>query len=690
MPSPLYAPLYLAKAMAHLDGDEDVFRHFRGVAFEYDKPDPPHGDALDTLIEGVLSVGSEKQEILAVGDPSRILSAIRKTSCHPPHVVGGFINKVCYTLVGTREPDDFTPLHLKSVVVHPQGMTGYSLFCHYITNHPMGMTTVDDYDVIAASPIGQEEVWYRMLHRWRSDKRLGLAENRIAGVISADPVRFAGQAAAEANFSTLWHFHKHPPYDNAAMTAFITWQGVIDEDSAAGNVVRGVLKGTQRAIELIVAEPRLCAHYLRQYSDARLRFSDYTVDRLEKTLDWLGRKAMIYNMDADLRLTREQVTTMLDMRDAAHIPTDGEKVKELRGRIDEFFGLTTAPVTPPSPVDLSVRHRQTWLDAWNHEVDARDQQLLKDVRVPQYTLAIVVGIALLTFGLRALSHAQHAPSWDWSLWQFFASVVDFSLLAFFASAVALVPAIRDLVEIDFYLRKGGPDPRIGWVPALFQLVVIPLMVVQGLDAGGEVLEGQIYGANGGAAPSSWPPSGVAVSIALLAFLFACSRFWRYQADRHGLRHFGNVFRRFGAWAHALVCASFTAMFGKRKIAVASSTETQRSIDVRIAKNEERERCQREYEEQLKAERAKLVTELQTAFVAEQTAALEQAKDACIRGHADFVVGIMTQVQQNAALLVRDDTVKSDGNGSGTHRAPQPPATSDAPAPDLNHLNEWPV
>src|SRR5205823_6325789 len=107
------------------------------------------------------------------------------------------------------------------------------------------------------------------------------------------------------------HFHRKAPYDNAAMTSFITWRDVHGEERDA---IDGILEGTHRAIELLIAAPGYCAHYLRRYSDSRLRFVDETL--LQKTLHWLASDAQIYNRDAALRLTRDQVRNTLAMRES--------------------------------------------------------------------------------------------------------------------------------------------------------------------------------------------------------------------------------------------------------------------------------------------------------------------------------------------------------------------------------------
>jgi|GEM_PF-6674007 len=668
MPSPLYAPLYLAKELSRLGSAGKAFSAFKDVEFRYDVPEPPTDDSLDSLVAGVLSIGSDKNEILAVGDPSRILSAIRKSGCHAPKIAGGFINKMCYTLLGTQEPDGFGPPDLKAIVVHPRGMTAYSVFCHYISTHPKAKTTIDRHEIIFARPVGQEEVWYRTLYALRTKRELGLRGREVVGVISADPARFAGHLPFKKSFVKLWPFHMHAPYDNAAMSAFITWRDITGD---AKDTVAGVLEGTRRAIEMIIAEPELCAHYLRRYSDERLRFIGYTEKRLGQTLAWLGGTAKIYNTNTDLCLTREQVTTTLEIREAAALTSDADKVSELRSRIDEFFPLITDGQPEASAVELRARHHETWLGAWEEEIRSDERQLNKEVAVPLYTLSGVGLFAVIVVSARLLVQPT-APFWD------------MDLLTIVAALVALMPAVRDIIEIERYLRNEVPDPRVGWVPAAFQLIVIPVVTLHGVDVMQDILTRHIAGAAVTEGHMSWRPSWLAITVATVATGISLYQFWQYQRRRNGVQHFVNMFQRFCAKAEAVLRAIRAARFGVPKLP--SAVDAQRLAEIKAAQDRERQRCEREFADRLAAEHDRITAELEASLERERVATMSEARDICIRSHAEVLTAALVQAQASVRLPLVEPTPAGNGNGSGTTRLSDrtPPSDTNAvlvpPAP----------
>lgn len=461
--SPLYAPIYLAHEFSQLPRLGEPFDAFRHVELDY-APSGPTGQGIDPLIRDVLTTArsSNTHEILAVGDPLRMLSALPHNGYDAPYVLGGMITKMCFSLLVSRSLEHFTPQALRSVVVHPKGWTSYCLYWHFATAYYAFEKVASE--LVEAEPPGEEETWYKALDVWpdRHGRR-----SHVVGLVSSDVLRIMFHRGNNPRFVPIRHFYRQAPYSDAVMTALITGNDLRTRKQYRGTL-DGIRAGIARAIERLIAEPDFCAYYLTRYRDSRIRFSHYSREELCGLLAWLGENE-IYNVDSELRVTNDQVHNALDIRQAAPLPDSG-KIPTITNDVEAFFNVRETEPPSNDPATAIT----TWRNAWNDETTAAERTAFRDKKMPVYVLAALVPLALLVKWA-----TDHDPKTAWSS--------ESSVIAFGAMLV-VVAALRDLYELGLFLIQRRPDPRLGVLASLFNVLAMPAMAYHGVHITSQVCE----------------------------------------------------------------------------------------------------------------------------------------------------------------------------------------------------------
>lgn len=448
--TPLYAPVYLAYQFAKLPELGEPFKAFRNIRLEY-APSGRTGTGIDPLIRGVITTvhSSNTCEILAVGDPLRMVSALPQNANDLPHVVGGLITKMCFSLLVSRDIEYFTPELLRTVVVHPRGWTSYSLYWHFRTVYYE--LDAGDVEVVEAQPPGEEEIWYHAigLRRYLGDA----PDERVIGLVSSDLFRIMLHHGHDPRFHAIRRFYSQKPYDDALMTALITGADLQHSEKYRARI-QDVCGAIGRAIERLRAEPDFCAYYLQRYADSRIRFKDYSRDALCGTLTWL-RDNDVYNRDPALLVTEAQVQNALDIRRAARLP-DHNKISIVDEQVSSFFNVRDGAATDGGDLEVDL-----WRRSWNDETNAAERTAFRDSRMPLYVLLALAPVAALV-----LWGTRYAKNVTWT-WQE-------SLIALGATLI-LIPALRDLFELALFLTDRKPDPRIGVLNGIFNIIALPVI-----------------------------------------------------------------------------------------------------------------------------------------------------------------------------------------------------------------------
>lgn len=462
--SPLYAPIYLAREFSKLPRMGDPFDAFRHIELDY-APSGPPGEGIDPLIRNVLTTAraSNTHEILAIGDPLRMLSALPHNGYDAPYILGGMITKMCFSLLSSESVEHFTPHALRTVVVHPRGWTSYCLYWHFATAY-YGLENVVS-EVVEAEPPGEEETWYRALDA--TTRRYERDSSHVVGLVSSDPLRVMFHRGHHKRFHPVRQFYRQAPYSDAVMTALITGNDLRTRKQYCG-MLDGIRAAIARSIERLISEPDFCAYYLIRYRDSRIRFSHYDREELCGLLTWLGENE-IYNTDNALRVTDDQVHNALDIRQAARLH-DSTKIPLITSAVSDFFSLRETIPPPAEPAHAIV----TWRSAWNDETAAAERTAFRDNKMPLCVLAALVPLALL---VRWAMHEDPATQWS----------SQNSVIAFGAILVVIV-ALRDLYELALYLIQLRPDPRMGVLASLFNVLAMPAMAYHGVHITGAIGE----------------------------------------------------------------------------------------------------------------------------------------------------------------------------------------------------------
>lgn len=450
VPSVLYAPLYLAKTLARTAETREQFAIFQHVEFDYaGKPFDSH-TAVDELILPVLRARelsiNRPAPILAVGDPTRIASALSIETLDQPYVVGGLITKMCYWLMDGRADSGFNKHEeFEEVVVHPQGMTGYSLFKYETQEH----RTLDGAQAVACYPGDElrvysartfcERDYKRAAHRYFRARGKTLEPGRLpSAFLTTDPA-----IAMRAWHGRRWRVIRaygrdsREEFQNVLMTGLITGQDLYGK-ARRQRQIDAIIAGIAEAIAIIKCDEFLAASCLLSYSDQRIDFGEsYDVDQLALHLEELV-DTKSFNSHPQLKVTDVHVRHAVQIRKAAgitdevtslhdfeqcmqayvEVQTCGNQVKHAAGEVIRFFSR------PPH------EQRNGAVSSFLRRVFSEERS--ERVRLRRWRIFSVAAVVAVTiFG------AVSAFSETKFFIKFFTSSLGVSVILLFASLLAL-------------------------------------------------------------------------------------------------------------------------------------------------------------------------------------------------------------------------------------------------------------
>lgn len=327
-PTPLYAPLYLAKTL-HLG-------EFANVTFLYGGP--PGKESRDPLIDHVVGKYKSRDYLFAVGDPLRAMEVHGPEA--DPYVVGGLIHHMCYWMIdeGNEYKHDSWVQQFQRVVAHPKKMTGHIIACHHLLSR-QGVTDpayILDY-VMPAPTAGSERRWYRTL---RAAGKLGLKGTRLRSDFS-EPQENVGEpglhlAYITSNFADLipetelcrhqFAFYELEEYRDVLMTGLITSKDRFENNQT---LFRKLMDDLSRAVDFIRKDPYRAANYLKDYSDPYIDFRDKRIEVgvLRNYLAQLAGSVGAYN---------ENIKIVRDTHVSKAIQLRAQVSGDIYGDIDEW------------------------------------------------------------------------------------------------------------------------------------------------------------------------------------------------------------------------------------------------------------------------------------------------------------------------------------------------------------------
>lgn len=260
-PSPLYAPLYLAK-------QQRIRRIFDLVDFVYaDSLGSTSHDVSDPLFHKLLTkVGSHKC-LISVGDPMRLIDLKPQDGWDEPLVIGGMLRRMCYWVINgessfSPKNGDVFPTHFSRLIVHPRRMTGYALAYYEMKM----IQNIQDEDSIRKflfddTDPGYEKLWYESL-KSKYSRTLG----KPLAYLTTNPIE-ALHANAERHLKRV--FLHDDRFDNVIMTGFITGKHIYRENKSD---IDEVMDGVKEAIDDIRNMPNRAASELVKYDDGDMTF----------------------------------------------------------------------------------------------------------------------------------------------------------------------------------------------------------------------------------------------------------------------------------------------------------------------------------------------------------------------------------------------------------------------------------
>jgi hypothetical protein len=271
--SPLYAPLYLAKA-ANLDS---IFQH---IDFEY-RFTRDKSYKGDPLVRDVLSRTDDWDCMAAVCDPYRALikNATDDHMMDAPLIVGCLIQHMCYWLIDAQNPDSEAGENgiagaFDQIIVAQRHTTNYAVAMDHLINgcKVPDVNTADS--VLYSYPAsGYEERFYR---RFNGAFKLAY--------MTMNPLSLF----AREKKGTIWKpFLQDKRYQNTFMTGVVVGRAYCEKHPQR---IEGLRHGIASAIEMINRDPLLAAERLQSYRDDYISFSADDVDfrKLAKVLEYLA------------------------------------------------------------------------------------------------------------------------------------------------------------------------------------------------------------------------------------------------------------------------------------------------------------------------------------------------------------------------------------------------------------------
>lgn len=284
-PSPLYAPLYIAKILK-LPG-------FENTNFQYSLRTKFKNDVYsDDLINRLLKDGNKNEDkILALADPMRILAAKRNENVYQsPLVVGSLIKKMTYWYLDGGlfdvKPEDIKETFTK-VIVHPKGMTGYAVTFYYLKKRAK-LTDKEIESILFDCQIaGNEKICYDVL-KYASRKTKD-AEFLFSTMNPFEEFNFKNNAHAQ---SSMKYLDMDSVCCNAIMTALITGEKIYNKERKR---INKILQSLKWAINFININEVAAAKILHKYRDSKINIAfHWDVIRVEKFINYLNQK-QIYN-----------------------------------------------------------------------------------------------------------------------------------------------------------------------------------------------------------------------------------------------------------------------------------------------------------------------------------------------------------------------------------------------------------
>jgi hypothetical protein len=277
IPSPLYAPLYLAKVA----GLDPVFQQ---LDFEY-RASRKRLRRGDHLVRDVLSLTTDLDCLAAVCDPYRALikDAMGEGMMDRPLIVGCLVQHMCYWLVDGHDRDSVysekgITHEFDHIIVAQRHTTNYAVAADHLLNK------CDVPDIKAADSFlysypasGSEQLYYRWFHK-KTCKLAYMTMNPLS------LYEFGREGAVKKPFL------QDERYRNTFMTGVVVGSDAYRSKPAE---IDGLMNGIVKAIDHIYRDPLLAARQLQSYRDDYISFTaeDMPFDHLVAALEHLVDKA---------------------------------------------------------------------------------------------------------------------------------------------------------------------------------------------------------------------------------------------------------------------------------------------------------------------------------------------------------------------------------------------------------------
>jgi hypothetical protein len=255
-PTPLYAPLYLAKE-ARLD---PIFRRIEFRYGSFNGPTIQTASSHEPEDRLVLDVLKNPRVLAGVGDP------FRGFEDEGVYVMSGVIQHMFFWLINHRAHLSETErknLHniFEQIVVTPNYMTSYAIACHdLITTCGVGSISEADRYLYSAEPGYEDRYCAALYKRYKRRCEFAYITPDVVKYLEKDQERLVAYDYAAASH-----------YRNTLMTGVLVSQ---ENYSANSDRYDDLQNGINRAIEMIYKDPVEVAWKLRTYDDGFVDFAD--------------------------------------------------------------------------------------------------------------------------------------------------------------------------------------------------------------------------------------------------------------------------------------------------------------------------------------------------------------------------------------------------------------------------------
>ncbi len=464
LPSPLYAPFYLAK-------QERLRTIFKHVRFEYQASEDSNKH--DPLFNDLLSeTSNDRQRVMSVGDPFRLRHKNVAEDWDDPLILSVLLKRMCYWIINgesqySANNNDKYPDHFERLIVHPKRMTGYYL-SFYDTYIEQGATDKRNFLYTNVSP-GNEDSWYNY---W-SKRKDPTGSAKPLAFLTTDPILVRTRSTEQA--VKRW-FDKDDKYANQIMTAIITGRDIYEKQNA---IIEEILDGVQAAIYHIVGSPEWAAKALTRYADSRMQFAKYNTKDIEIALKSIVNESSgAYNLDLKAPVPQGWIEKSILLREAveAKHPDDADlKVYLPKQQFLNFFARTgvedSKTASPSYALDLYKIFDKV-VDDHDKDTDAPSSypwtimrlfavfllalafyifwsanRLAHPIVIDQNDMWLMITLSIAAFGLviRDLYHLQQSAETSGVIGVLFGSTLSIFSLAVFV--LATFPDYQDIPKI---------------------------------------------------------------------------------------------------------------------------------------------------------------------------------------------------------------------------------------------------